>query len=234
LQGVDEAPAIVQLNFARWQRLNPSYRMEILDQTAVNRLLAALPPQAKKLEPQALSDIVRTYLLERTGGIWVDASVYPAIPLDDWLPAHITHSGFFAFEKPGFDRPLSSWFLAATAENRMIRAWWKEVMHYWSVGRALTEGIPEDPVAAVSEWQESYPYFWFHYLFAMLIERDGQFAADWSNCVKVSAGAPHQLQGRFAQDLEIAPRELAALIDAAPVHKLNWRSPYPVDMLAAV
>ena len=96
LQGVDQAPPIVRLNFERWERLNPGYRLKVLEGADVGLRRAFLPRYSKELGPQALSDVVRAYFLMATGGIWVDASVYPAVPLDEWLPSRMTSSGFFA------------------------------------------------------------------------------------------------------------------------------------------
>jgi hypothetical protein len=234
LQGLEDAPAIVRLNFERWTRLNPGYRMEILDQVAVAELLSDVPLKVDNLSPQALSDVVRACLLARNGGVWVDASVFPARPLDEWLPAHINSSGFFAFERPGPDRPLSSWFIAATADNPIMRAWWEEVLNYWSAERLLRKGIPDNPVEAVATWTDTYPYFWFHYLFQLLVDRDPDLGRAWAACVKVSADAPHVMQGRLAQDPRIELDELRAIAALAPVHKLNWRAPYPAEKLSLI
>lgn len=234
LQGRDNAPSIVRLNLERWADLNQNYRIEILDRRAVETLLSGLPFDLDHFTPQALSDVVRAFLLMRTGGVWVDASVFPARPLDDWLPDVLTPSGFFAFERPGPDRPISSWFLAATAQNRMIRAWWNRIAAYWSVPRTLREGIPEDPVSAVTSWRDGFPYFWFHYLFQSLLDQDAEFAASWANCIKMSAEPPHAMQARLGDSPQLGRFEIARLAELAPVHKLNWRASYPVEALAAV
>lgn len=235
LQWVDQAPPIVRLNFERWERLNPGYRLKVLEEADVGLRRAFLPRYSKELGPQALSDVVRAYFLMATGGIWVDASVYPAVPLDEWLPSRMTSSGFFAFEKPGPDRPLSSWFLAVGERNPMMQKWWRRIVDYWSVSREpAVERIPDDPVAAVTSWPDRYPYFWFHYLFQALVESDEDFASDWAGCARLSADPPHRLQRRLAQSREIGAEELAALAAVAPVHKLNWRSPYPVEALEAM
>ena len=116
----------------------------------------------------------------------------------------------------------------------MMRKWWQQISDYWAVSRELVNGIPDDPVAAVTGWHDRYPYFWFHYLFQLLIESDEGFADDWERCAKVSADLPHRLQARLAKSQEIDFEELAAIGALAPVHKLNWRSPYPIESLELV
>ena len=230
LQG--ERPGIVRMNFERWARLNPNYRLEILDQSAALAVLAGLPLKLDQLTPQALSDVLRLRLLHKTGGIWADATVFPAKPLDDWLPQLITPSGFFAFERPKPDRPISSWFLAATPDNAMIRAWWQKVLDYWSVPRTLRKGIPDDPVAADATWPDLYPYFWLHYIFQMLVDRDADFAQDWAACAKLSADAPLTMQRLMSENSRSTSlEEIIRLVDQAPVHKLNWRASYPMELL---
>src|SRR5438270_281411 len=63
LQGKDEAPDLVRLNFDRWAALNPDYRLEILDQHDVEVLLGEDDLPVAELSVQVLSDIVRACLL---------------------------------------------------------------------------------------------------------------------------------------------------------------------------
>jgi hypothetical protein len=231
LQGIDSAPAIVRLNFERWAALNPEYQLRVLDRGAVTQLFEHLPLRLDQFAPQALSDIVRAYLLGTNGGVWTDASVFPTKPLDEWLPSYMTSSGFFAFERPAPDRPISSWFLAATRDSQMMRAWWKEVLRYWSVPRVLREGIPDDPLEAIRTWPDTYPYFWFHYVFQLLLDCDPEFASGWARCTRVSADLPHLMQGRLGQDPLLPFDEIKAISALAPVHKLNWRAEYPLALL---
>jgi hypothetical protein len=233
LQGVTNAPNLVQLNLSRWAELNPTYRMEVLDLNTVKDLLAHVPIDIDRLTPQALSDVVRTRLLLATGGHWVDASVYPAQSLDTWLPDLITTSGFFAFARPGPDRPISSWFLAASEDNRMMRAWWEMIEIYWSVPRSYRPGIPANPVEAIKACSDSFPYFWFHYLFQRLLDENREFALAWSHCIKISADAPHVMQARLGEVSDPNAEEIMKLVSGAPIHKLNWRAKYPLEALAA-
>jgi hypothetical protein len=232
LQGLKEAPEIVKFNFNAWAKLNPAYEIEILDKAKVHEILRNFPIEIDFLTPQALSDVVRARLLSTSGGVWVDASVLPTLPLDDWLHSVITSSGFFAFEKPGPDRPLSSWFLAATKNNMIMNKWWGRVERFWSVQRSFVDGIPENPVRAVDTWPDRFPYFWFHYLFQSLVDQDPDFANHWSACAKCSADAPHALQAKFAKEINPTAEQVASISIMAPVHKLNWRDPYQIELLA--
>jgi hypothetical protein len=167
LDGEDKAPDLVRVNFTRWTKLNPHYKLKVLDRSDAEAILQDTDLPLAKLAPQALSDIVRARLLLDNGGIWVDASVLPVQPLEVWLPKVVTESGLFAFERPGPCQPISSWFLAATPRNVIFCAWWNEIKRFWLKPRRLIDGTPADPVACVAPEAatkgDEYPYFWFIY-----------------------------------------------------------------------
>ena len=120
LQGWEEAPEIVRACRATWESLNPGWSFRPLTRASLSALLGPdalrCVSGARELPPEALSDVVRIALLKRYGGVWADSTTYCLRPLDAWLPGATT-SGFFAFAKPGPDRMISSWFLAAAPGN---------------------------------------------------------------------------------------------------------------------
>jgi hypothetical protein len=236
LQGAAQAPAIVQLCFSRWTRLNPEYQLRVLQASDASTLLGGHAFPA--LPAQALSDIMRVKLLLEHGGIWADATLFPVFPLRDWLPGMMARGDFFAFARPGPDRPLASWFLAAPPGHTLMVKLWREILRFWSrARRPVMFGdsiIPPDPAGSVSPAGDPdiYPYFWLHYLFQYLLDSDADFAAAWALCAQPSADAPHLLQTMF---VNAAPLEaMTGAARAAPVQKLNWRDAYPIEILAQV
>jgi hypothetical protein len=181
--------------------------------------------------------LVRVEILAKEGGVWVDPSVLPAKPIKDWLPS-VSTSGFFAFEKPGPDRPLSSCFLAAKQAHPILMAWRTEARRYWQKDRELhmdpRDGNPvvEDPTGWVApetaSGYDSYPYFWLHYLFGYLLASDPSFAEEWRACQDLPAGPPHALQRLVrtgkTDDIDLLWETYKT---AAPVHKLDWRLTIP-------
>ena len=126
----------------------------------------------KILPPEALSDCVRVALLARYGGVWVDSTCYCLRPLDEWLYERLPN-GFFAFARPGGERLLSSWFLAAAANNHIIERWRELALKYWN-----HRSVRDD-------------YFWFHHLFAAGYGEGSQFRAIWDAVPAISADGPH-------------------------------------------
>lgn len=236
LQGAAQAPAVVQLCFERWARLNPDYQLRVLEASDAAALLAAhgFPP----VPAQALADILRVKILHEHGGLWVDATLYPVVPLDGWLPGQMGGGEFFAFARPGPDRPIASWFLAAAPGHVLLQKLWREVLGFWTKPRqqAHYNGglIPPDPAASVAPESggagDFYPYFWLHYLFQYLLDTDAEFAAAWALCPQLSAGPPHALQAICNGAVSV--ETFIAAARAAPVQKLNWRINYPLDILA--
>ena len=243
IQGASQAPDVVKLCFRRWLKLNPGYELRVLEAADVRALLAGFPVPLESISVQALSDIVRIRLLAEAGGVWTDATVLPVKPLDDWLPQQLGSAGFFAFEKPKPDRPLASWFLASEANHTLTRKWCQEVFRFWLQPRTLTfyDGnmVPPDPDREVAPGggasQDRYPYFWFHYLFGYLLRADPAFAGQWSRCGKIGAEPPHRLQMLFSKSAaRPSAADVIATAQAAPVQKLNWRQPYPLDLLESL
>lgn len=238
LQGRDQTPPVVRLNFDRWTKLNPAYRLQVLDRHDVDALFQGTGLAVASLTPQALSDVIRARVLSEVGGIWVDASAFPIKPLDDWLPEMLGDVGFFGFERPTPDRLISSWFLAAMPQHPILREWWNETKRFWSKPRRLVPGDAPNPVASVSPQgggaTDQFPYFWFHYLFQYLVETRADVAALWNQCRKLPAVPAHRLQYLFVSVRNPTEAAIKEAAYASPVQKLNWRAPYPLEFLATL
>lgn len=138
LQGRDDPnmPKLNQICLKAWEELNPSWDFHFLDRSNVISIFpefdALISRQNKNRSNAAKSDLIRLLLLERFGGVWVDASVYPMLPLDQFLPHLYRKSDFFAYKFPerSIDKKLgnrdyASWFLASKKTNNYIIKEWK-------------------------------------------------------------------------------------------------------------
>lgn len=167
--------------------------------------LMALKP-GRRLHPPAYANLIRTALLRRYGGVWADSTAYCLKPLDAWLP-EVMETGFFAFAKPGPDRMLSNWFLAAEAGDYIIRQWYAACADYWAT-RTVRD-----------------TYHWHHRLFAEIYGRDARFRAQWDATPEISA----RLGLHFGPYKERLPGPMTAddrdYVDtaAAPMLKLSHR-----------
>ena len=171
LQGWKHAPEIAQASQESWSNRNPGWKVWLLDRDS----LAAFVPSdrlnkifSSSIPLEALSDLIRLELLHRYGGVWADATTICSKPLDSWLN-QFTEEGFFAFDRPGEGRMISTWFLAAHRGSYIIERWREAAADYWH-DRAERE-----------------EYFWVHRLFEEIHETDVYFKSIWSRVPKISA-----------------------------------------------
>lgn len=203
--GRSQAPELVQHCIGSWERLNPDWRVVVLDRASAASYVA--PDQiSPEISVQHYSDLLRVTLLDRHGGVWVDATCLCAKPLDDWL-SPLFQAGFFAFAKPLRGRRMGNWFLASEAENEVVASLNRWLRRYWKVNRY------------------AHDYFIFHYAFEYLYLTNPGFRRVWNNVPKVSADGPHFLKAAHDSDALEDLDSGNATVRAIPMHKLNWRKP---------
>jgi hypothetical protein len=245
LQGLAQAPDVVRKCYESWKKHNLGWQVIFLDEQTLQEYidLRALIGEARQyISKQALSDIVRINLLAEYGGVWVDATCFACVPLDTWIDRHC-ESGFFAFRNPGVDRMLSSWFLASSRDCYLVSRWCTEVNRFIDKNDFVRQDN-ERAVTAV-EWLavllnrnkhfartwllylstkvfKACPYFWFHYLFAGLYNKDRRFRQIWRSTPKVSAEFARKL--RFSGLLKPISEKIKNDIDNRrdPLYKLTW------------
>lgn len=214
-QGQDDAPEVVRLAIASWREHNQGWRFILWDEAAAHEVLdrATLAPG---LKTTPYSDLLRTAILLRHGGVWVDATVLCMRPLDRWLPIIMAQCDFFAFSAPGPDREISSWFLASRPGGYIVAALWRSVCSYWRRREVPTR-----------------VYHWYHYIFEYLVRSSPSFRREWNKCPRISARTMIILQDRLAAGARPSVEELA-LERAAPMHKLTYKRDLQLDLLADV
>ena len=162
--------------------------------------------------------------------------------LDSWLPQALG-PGLFFFSKPGRDRLISNWFIAAEPQNSLLRLLYERLCEYWRKGRfnfsdnqrpswvgLLERGLRRNAYLPRLwlRWPLRYspaspPYMIYHYMFAELVATDTQCAKIWEDMVKIPADLPHRLLRHGL--LNPADHEFWGIVQDArpPVFKLNWK-----------
>ena len=246
-QGFNSAPELVRKCRHSWQRHNSNWQVISLDGENYKEYinLDDIIRQHRHTIPIVhLSELVRINLLAKFGGVWVDATCFCCRPLDEWLEDNLT-SGFFAFEKPGKDRLLSSWFLASVENCHLAKIYSQLVNSYWSHHRfplqnsswfsrklvKLISIIFNRNARSAALWVHPMvasvlmlrPYFCFHYIFYRVINTDADCGKTWFLTPKISADIPHRLQ--LAGLLKPVSTEIKNIIDGRKdmLYKLNWR-----------
>lgn len=202
-QKFDNAPEVVNRCVQSWKHYNPDWNILLLDDLNLNTYIQL---NTYDINKTALSDIVRILLLKKYGGLWVDATTFCNKSLDTWLPDYIKE-GFFAFDKPGPDRLLSTWFIYAEKNNYIIDKWYNSTLIYYKLNNT------------------PHTYYWFHYLFGDLYNSDSQFKEIWDKVPKLSANGigPHYIQEKgFFNDISF---QIKTDIDTniTPLYKLTYK-----------
>ena len=94
-QGFDSAPPIIQACRTTFEKCNPDFELHFLDARSVREWLEPIPIPDDKWNRLSLahrSDVIRTQLLVRYGGVWADPTVFFTRPLNDWLPGRWTRA----------------------------------------------------------------------------------------------------------------------------------------------
>lgn len=252
LQGYKNAPEQVKICLDRWRNLNSTYTFCLLEASDVKTLVSKYPLKIDNVTPQSLSDIVRLILLHQTGGIWVDATVFPTKPLSAWFEETVGKADFFSYQREIYqtqpkDRPISAWFLYAKNNSEIIKKLWEESLRYWSVERRPIIDLEKDvyrenPIKFMGLGQEisntPYPYHWFQHIFTYLTKTDPVFAKVWNSCPYKSMTNPHQMQYWFREDLFnkdmigcLTEEKIRFIVENSVMQKLDWRMKFPIEIM---
>jgi len=245
-QGYEAAPRLVKLCVDSWRVRNPGWEVLCLDGETVREyhdLSRELDLERPDIPVQKVSALTRLALLERHGGVWADATVFCARPLDEWLPARMTE-GFFAFQRPAPGRLMANWFMAAEPGNLLVRELRRELLDLFRNNRFTNQDtrfgsavirylhpLLRRRVAWTRYWLSSpvvkilkvYPYYIFHYAFNKIVHDDPACAKIWRNVPRLGAKQPMAVHSGWKRNHppeEVIERMVA---DPAPVYKLNWR-----------
>lgn len=228
-------------------RYNPTWSHHFLDAGSVQDWLDPIPIPADKWNLLSLahrSDVIRTQLLVRYGGVWADPTVFFTRPLNDWLPGKM-RAGVFMFHRPGRDRAIANWFIAAAPGNPLLKCQYDRLCSYWRENEFQNLCSPMGPIARLVTrllnrnqemprlWLRKpmirllkvYPYMVYHYMIYDLVRANAELRALWEQMPKVSADLPHFAAHRGL--FNPLDGETKRFIDSgkAPLFKLTWKLP---------
>tara|TARA_B110000211_G_C14089961_1_gene558495 strand:- start:5476 stop:6306 length:831 start_codon:yes stop_codon:yes gene_type:complete len=245
-QGLDGAPAVVKPCINQWVNLNPDWELRFIDQDSMYDFIEPLGIDKETLAkiPLAVSsDLFKLQLLIKYGGVWVDATTFPIVPLDDWLTDKMG-AGYFFFYKPGRDRLISTWFIASEKNNITLKLLYRNLIKYWNTNTFKNLSNPRSPsVTFLSKFVNRNllltklwfsplftnilrltPYFVTHYMFYKVISDNKSLRHNFQLIPKVLADPSHS----FKNDILMEPLllDLKELVDSrkVPVIKLSWRA----------
>jgi hypothetical protein len=244
-QGFNQAPPLVRSCVEQWQKLHPDWQIQLLDQHCISQYAEPLDIKEKTLDKMLLahqSDLLRTQLLIKYGGVWADPTTFPLKSLNDWLPQQMA-AGIFMFYKPGRERIVTNWFIASEKNNIMLKMLYKALIEYWNNYNFRNIAQPKTKlVKFISKFTNRKldttriwfsplftrllklcPYMVYHFMFYKLLVEHNILKEKFYQMPKISAKHPHALNKyKLLEPLE---KELKEIIDQkkTPLLKLDWK-----------
>lgn len=245
-QGFGEAPEIVRGCVRRIQELHGEDRVSLLVQKDMDERFAEIPIREEVWNSLSIahrSDILRTLLLIKHGGVWMDPTIFPMTNVFHWLERQKPDSGLFFFYRPGPQRILANWFIAASPGNPFLIRLFDRLCEYWN-SEHLTDrsGRPKGLANLAArvlnrnlEWPRLWmkppfmrlikaaPYSIYHYMAYDVIRTDPQSAKIWEAMPKINAEGPHALDSGGL--LNPVTEEIRRMIteSGTPLYKMNWK-----------
>lgn len=210
LQGVDAAPEVVKLSIDSIKSKYGNENTRII--TAKNfQEYVSLPPQVLDKWDKGVitnahfSDILRTALLVKYGGIWIDSTVFVGRE-NGWISKTINSSEFFFFQnmRPGSMGNaifLSSWFLKSEKNNPVLLRLQTLLYNFWS-----TENNIKD-------------YFLFHIFLHLIFEA---FPEELKKVPKIPNSLALELMYLLNDDID--EPQIRRILQTCEVRKLTYKN----------
>ena len=161
---------------------------------------AEAPRLVRACFEQLRSDLIRVTLLERHGGVWVDATAYVPRGLTEPVTAKL-RAGAFYLRWGG--QQISNWFIAARRGNPLI-ALQRAALDAW---RGERDELPD--------------YFLYRRLHEALIAEDPDARRVARAMPRASTILSHLLQLAMLRPYD--PDEVQLILDAAMLQKLSYK-----------
>jgi len=136
----EQLPHTVQKCITSWKRHLKGYTIHVINEKNIKKYSSSYVTWKPSFTHQQRADLLRLEVLQHTGGIWMDATIYLNDSLD-WVHSyqHAEKSEYVGFKLNGFQRTstpvVENWFMASVPHSAFIRDWKDEfsnIIHYSS------------------------------------------------------------------------------------------------------
>lgn len=212
-QGIENAPPIVKACYRSLCRELSGKQIVVITRENYGQY-TSLPPfiidrfEKGTIAPAVFSDVLRTDLLTRHGGTWIDATVF----VSGKIPSYMLESDLFLFRISGSDRAMQAtsmenWFISACRNEKALLLAQKMLYHYYEHHKRAAE------------------YFLWYDFMELAIER---FPDAWSSAPPVTREASDHLLSILFEPYR---EDVWEIVTAnTPIHKLTYRYSYIFDM----
>ncbi len=201
LQGLEAAPVLVQKCIESIKRQSKGKKYVFITMDNLEEYVEIPDYVMKKfnggiIRPAFFSDIIRLMLLDKYGGLWVDATVFC---MSDFQYLY-KGSSFFAFRITDDEVITSSWFLYANKNHILV----KEILY-------MVLGYCRD-------MEKMEHYYIFHYFFRMAAEC---YKEEWDKVPFIEVTDCYHLFDNMNNPY--IPEKFQEIAGIMPVQKLNYR-----------
>lgn len=210
LQGIDRAPELVQACFRSLVKALPEADIICLNENTINNYITLPNYIIEKRDKGIISnahytDIVRTALLCKYGGGWIDATV---LCTSDVFPEYIKNASLFVFQEwGGIDdlwSVISNWLIFSESNNPIMLLQLNLLYEYWKYEKTAVH------------------YFFYHMFFTMSAKR---YPEEWHKIPRYSNVPPRMMSGELGN--VFTKERWKQLTTMSGIHKLNHRVSYP-------
>ncbi|MBI6925132.1 hypothetical protein JET66_10725 [Pseudomonas putida] len=202
-QGLDQAPAIVKACYRQMHKHHKADDIVYLDDSNF-RYYVDIPDailNAVHHNKTFFSDVLRFYLLEKYGGVWMDSTCYLTSPID--LSAQTINSeNITAFRRANKNR-ISVWYFAASRQSWVIKLIRETLTEYWQ------------------NFDYVIDYFMLHHIFEILYFLDAEFRREWDSHEQPLTSEAHRWYFKMHETFDADQyNEICA---ASNIHKLTYK-----------
>lgn len=246
--GLETAPTIVRICFTSWVQQNPDYSVFLVTGESVEYVECMSNfRQSEQIPIQKRSNLLRLHLLNKHGGVWVDATLFCRRPLSEWLPREQKLGALFCENYPSRrDRALANFFIATVPQHPLVLEWHQAASDFFARPLRHKFSINHQEIItkvgkylALRRWTDGlwtsalntyllriYPYFIHHYLLARLIRRQSELGALWETSGKIRLGSwPLTFNSVLSRGSPLTARSLDVVMEApeALFFKVTYR-----------
>lgn len=205
-QGVDNAPQMVRSCMDSIKEYFYDYKINILTEDNISDFVELPEFIIKKykcgiITPQQYSDILRAALLDKYGGVWIDATVYCT---GSEIKKYIDREPLLVYKNymhgDSHNIALSSWFIASRAKDPIIHLTYELLKMYWEQSNTLIH------------------YYLFHFFFTMAARK---YKSEWQSIPRFNNTNPHMLVAELNDTFNEDRYEYLSKVSS--LHKLNWK-----------
>lgn len=211
LQGMDQAPDLVQACYASLKREFPDYEITVVTEKNLSDYVT-LPDYITEKWQQGIignahfSDVLRLALLAQYGGIWIDATVYAT---GRSTLSVIERGSFFMFKSlSAVEEHISSsnWLIASSANHQLVLAMQQLLYAYWEKEKVAIH------------------YYVFHLFFTLVTENYPEL---WKAVPTYTNAAPHVMVDELND--AYSDERFEQLAHISDFHKLNYKKSFKND-----